>query len=451
MKTQRINRQNGERNLTFHRDENSSRSYRLLLWMLLTLGGVWLLLQIERGEVEPLFQPTPTPTRTAASHLLEAETHFQAGKIDDPFSENDAIGAYQRALTLDPQNTSVRAEFARILTYSSATLTTTELRRARLTQAREQIEQAVALTPDDSNVQAIYAFVLNWNANPLIAGEQATRLRYEAEQAAVRALQLDPNNTLALAFYAEILIDQQNWAQAEQYARQAVALAPNSMDAHRVYGYVSENFANYNAAIQQYQMAAKITPNLTFLYIYIGLNYRTLAMRAADKTQATPLYEQALDYFDRAAQLNKTLQIQDPVPYIEIAKTYAQQGQFQIAARNAETALEYDPANANTYGQLGSIYVQGRNYEGALPVLKCAVLGCTAEENEVGAVAVQGLPLSSVTVAYYYLRYASVLAAQNNCEQAYPILEQLLQTYGNDAVIPAIVRENYAICGQTPP
>jgi tetratricopeptide (TPR) repeat protein len=121
-------------------------------------------------------------------------------------------------------------------------------------------------------------------------------------------------------------------------------------------------------------------------------------------------------------------------------------GEFFIAARNAEKALSFDPTDANTYGQLGMIYVKSRNYEGALPVLKCVVNGCTAEENEVGAEIVQSLPLSSLTVAYYYLQYASVLAALNMCEQAIPVLDQVNQIYPSDPIIKGIIDENSAIC-----
>ena len=180
---------------------------------------------------------------------------------------------------------------------------------------------------------------------------------------------------------------------------------------------------------------------MTFLYISIGQNFRQLER-----------YDQALEYFDLAASINERLGIQDPLPFIAIAKTYARQGEFFIASRNAERALEFDPQNPVVYGQLGTIYVQARNYETALPVLKCAVYGCTAEENEVAqtltgeGVAVEGLPLTSIDVAYYYVRYASVLAALNKCEQAYPVMEDLMAAYGDDAVIPEIVAENYAIC-----
>jgi hypothetical protein len=75
-----------------------------------------------------------------------------------------------------------------------------------------------------------------------------------------------------------------------------------------------------------------------------------------------------------------------------------------------EKALSFDPSNPNTYGQLGIIYIKSRNYEGALPALRCAVKGCSADENEVAlgfvdegileeSLSVEGLPLTNLTVA----------------------------------------------------
>jgi hypothetical protein len=58
--------------------------YRIMLLVTLIFAGIWLLLGVERGQVKPLFQPTPTPTRTANSYILEAQAYFQAGKLDDP-------------------------------------------------------------------------------------------------------------------------------------------------------------------------------------------------------------------------------------------------------------------------------------------------------------------------------------------------------------------------------
>jgi tetratricopeptide (TPR) repeat protein len=269
----------------------------------------------------------------------------------------------------------------------------------------------------------------------------------------VLAYQLDPENALSLAYYAEVLLDQQKWSQAEQYAAQAVSLAPDLMDTHRVYATILESTGFYNSAIKEYLEAAAINPNLTFLYVYTGRNYLRLR-----------LYDQALEYYDKAASINAQLGVGNPIPNLEIAKTYSQQGEFFIAARNAEKALSFDATNANTYGQLGIIYIRSRNYEGAMPALKCAVVGCSAEENEVAkqlidrellteSVAVEGLPLTNLTVAYYYVEYGTVLAFlsranQNYCAEAIPILSEVRANFSDDPILMEIVADSEGICNR---
>jgi hypothetical protein len=36
--------------------------YRMFFWIVLILGGVWLIKQIDAGDIKPLFEATPTPT-----------------------------------------------------------------------------------------------------------------------------------------------------------------------------------------------------------------------------------------------------------------------------------------------------------------------------------------------------------------------------------------------------
>jgi len=423
--------------------------YRLMLWIALIMAGIWVLMQIEGGEIKPVLEPTPTPTRIADSYIQEAQAYFQAGKLYDPDppepapARNDAIDTYDRALQVDPSNAQAWAEKARIEAYSITMLSNDAERLTRLQEARNSIEKALELNPDDSTIRAIYAFVLDWYASsPLISDEERQNFLLEAESEAVRAYGLDPENGLALAYYAEVLLDQQKWSQAEQNAAKAVSISPDSMDAHRVYGTVLESLGQYNSAIKQYLRAAEINPNLTFLYVYIGRNYLSLK-----------LFDQALEYFANAAEINKQLGVNNPIPNIEIAKTYAQQGEFFIAARNAENAVAFDPTNANTYGQLGIIYIRSRNYEGAMPVLKCAVLGCSAEENEVGGSAVEGLDMTNLTVAYYYVEYGTVLAFlsrpnQNYCSEAQSVLDQVRAAYPDDPILMSIVEDSEGICRQ---
>jgi tetratricopeptide (TPR) repeat protein len=421
--------------------KRSANPYRLLLWGVLILGSLWLLLSVQRGQVKPLFLPTPTPTRTANSYALEGEAQFQAGDIEG------SIEAYEEAVKIEPANSRVWAELARVQTYSSSLLSTDQERFERMEAARQSIEQAVAANPDDAYAHAIRSLVLDWYAaSPLLDDTERQTALNEAEAASVRALQLDSENALALAFFAEILVDQQKWQQAEQTIQEAAAIDPNSMDLQRVYGYVLESLSQYRLAIEKYQEAARIAPNLTFLYIFIGRNFLTLNV-----------HMRALEEFERAAEINERLGIEDPVPFIEIAKTYVRDGEFFAAALNGEKALTFNPTNPNTYGQLGTIYTKARNFESARYAFRCAVRGCSAEENEVAkevlgeGVEVLGMPLTSGTVAFYYAQYASVLAAlsrpaQNLCPEALAVLDEVTAKYPDDPIFKDITAENVNIC-----
>ncbi len=416
----------GKKRRLFQYNNSPNNPYRMLLWAILIVVGLFILRGVESGEVQPLFLPTPTVTRSVASYRNEGSAFFEAGNLDL------AIQAYQDALAVDQEDFLGWAELARIQTYSSSLLTQ-DRRRERLDEARQSIEQALIAGPDESIVHAINAFVLDWSAGA--AGSQIDRQAFlaEATTEAIRAVQLDNRNVLALAYLAEIYADQQQYTQAFQFANSALSLDPNSMDARRVNAYVLEAAGDYGNAIAQYKAAAEIAPNLTFLYISIGQNYRQLN-----------LYEQALEFFDRAASINSVLGINDPLPYVAIAKTYTRKGEFFAAAENAKKAIEFDPTNPDLYGQLGVIFFRSRNYEGSIEPLQCSVLGCLASENSWGSSDVAGLGLNDDSVPYYYT-YSSVTAALNLCDDARPILDLLASEYADNSLVMGIVEENYAV------
>jgi tetratricopeptide (TPR) repeat protein len=300
--------------------------------------------------------------------------------------------------------------------------------KARLAEALDSAKRAVDLASDDSYTHSIYAFALDWNANPTLIDErEVQKLLTKAGDEAARALLLDNTNTLALAFSAEILVDQQKWTQAEQYIQQALDRDSSLMDVHRVHAYVLESLGEYALAIEAYDRAIAITPNLTFLYQRAGANYRRLAFDSPNETVQNELYLKSLDYFDKTATINKQLGVEDPAPYLSIAKTYSQMGQFFVAIRNVQKTIEFQPENAVLYGELGVLYHKNRNYETGILALGCAVRGCTAEEScpargDCGTgdtpAQVTGLPLSASTI-YYYDIYASELAALSTPKKDY--------------------------------
>ena len=257
------------RHLLFRR-RSESNVYRMFFWITLILGGIWLIRSVQAGDIKPLFDPTPVPTRMAVSFALEGDAQFTAGQLEA------AITAYREAVSLDPNNAQILVKLARIQTYSSAMIVNRDEVVARLNEALESAKKAVDLAPDDSNVHAAYAFAMDWSATYLPADE-ARALLAKAEQEAVRALQLDPDNVLARAFYSEILLDQGKWKDAQQNIEQALQRDNSLMDTHRVQASVLESGQDYALAIEAYDRAIAITPNLTFLYQRAGANYRRLA------------------------------------------------------------------------------------------------------------------------------------------------------------------------------
>ena len=428
---------------SFRTTRKQANPYRILVFLVLIVFFFTVLTGIVQGDVEPLFLPTPTPTRTTTSFVSEGRTHFEAGNLDA------AIAALRRASELAPEDPEILADLARIQTYSSALLTTDAERSQRLQDALDSIDRAKELAPTSSEVLAIRAFVLTWSSNPfLVDAETSEQMLNLAEAEALMALQIDSTNTLALAYYAEVLVGQKRWTQAYRYIQQAVERDPNLMDVQRIMAYTYETLGEYNLAIQSYRRAIEIMPNYTYLYIAMGRIYRHLQ-----------LYEQALEHFARAANLNRQLDIQDPTPYLAIANTYAQDGEFFAAALNVQQALTFTPANPNVFGQLGVIYHRSRNYEGAILALQCAIEGCSAEmscdirrcdPDTDPMVAVQGLPLSPSTVVFYFT-YGSVLSAMHRsgddyCDRAMDVFTQLRSRYAEEPTIMSIVRSGEEIC-----
>jgi len=183
------------------------------------------------------------------------------------------------------------------------------------------------------------------------------------------------------------------------------------------------------------------------------------------------VYEQSLEYFDKAAKINEQIGVNDPTPYLSISRTYSQLGEFFAAARNVQKALSYDPENADIYGQLGIVFFRSRNYEGSIYSLQCATYGCEGETSCLGRGldkcypedgeterVIKGLELSPNTVVYYYT-YGSVLAAlsrprDNKCGDAMRVFADVrnelaskpdLYTDGAQTIL-SIVQDGEFIC-----
>ncbi len=435
----------------FSKKRKSTNPIRIFIGLLLLLALGFINKSITSGQIKPFFSPTSTPTRTLDSYSLEGETHFTGGNLDK------AIEAYKNAIMVNPTDTSLYAELARIQVYSTTQLTTDSAKRDRLNEAFATIEKGLAVNSEDSMLHAVKALTDDWYATAAIAGENWQNYLNDGEQEAVQALQLDSTNVLAKAYYAEVLVDQQKWTEAEEYINQALENGTEQMDVYRIAGYVQESLGNYKQAIDYYQKAIAITPNMNLLYMKIGACYRTLASSSSGLTQ-TNYYNLALEAFAKAVQINDQQGVKDPTPLISIANTYVQMGEFFAAGRNMVKAVQFNPSDPTVYGQLGIVYYKSRNYEGAIPALKCYVRGCSAAEscfvrnggedcdpNSIPNYSITGQPLSPTSV-WYYVTYGNDLAVFGQCDEALKVFDEIEAGFKSDPDIMINVNEGRDVC-----
>jgi tetratricopeptide (TPR) repeat protein len=411
------------------------------VYVALILVGLAFYKLMDLNYIRSPFAAPPTPTRSAVSWVEEGKAFFDAGNLED------SILAYQSAVGVDPKNAQLWTELARIQTYSSALLLTPK-NQERMQQAQDSIRKALAIDKEYAQGYAIQTLVLDWTAS-LTSTDDATRQKYlsDAYNASAAALVRDPNNPYALAFRAEVLADQGNWSTALNVGAQAADHGPKIMDVHRAYAYVLESNANYTGAVIEYQKAIGINPNLPFLHMSLGVNYRKLGETGVGTPASQNMIDLALSEFTIAANLNPS----DPGPYLSIAQTQANQGNYFDAERNARKALSLDKTNTIIYGKLGVIYYHAKNYENSIKVLKCAVLGCLAADNMEQPVDITGTALSAGTLDFYYT-YGSVLAfygnEAGNCTQARLIFSQLRASPWDDSTVEGIIQEGERICAK---
>ena len=280
------------------------------------------------------FSATATATKPLESYLTDAQSLFDAGKL------NQAIDVYRQAVSVDPSDPAIYVSLAQAQIFSGD-----------YKGALDSAENALLLNPDNSMAHAVRAWAQDFEGNPL-----------EAEASIKRALELDPNNAVAHAYYAEILVDQgpSTVLKAADESKVAQSLAPDTLITHRARGYVLEATANYEEAVREYQAAIAINGNIPDLHLQLGINYSALG-----------IYDQAVQEYSNANALNPA----DPMPDYLTSRTYATVGEYAKARQYAETAVTDEPTSARYHGNLGVMYYHTALFSDAVKELGLAVNG----------------------------------------------------------------------------
>lgn len=396
---------------TRKRRKRRSNPWRVAI-LLLLIAAVVYVERIVVPQTAPLFVVTPVPTRSPASIILEADSLFQAGKLQQ------AAASYRQAIQANPEQADYYTQLARVQVYAGD-----------YANAVTNASNAVLLEPNSAMANAVLGWALDFQAqsDPELASISEARERLE------RAVELDPGSPLVRAFYAEVLIDDDISAfeAAREQAELAVQMDPNMVETQRALGYVWERTGNYELAFEAYQSALRINPNLALLHISIGNMHFNLGQ-----------VELALQSYLRAS----TFAPEDVVPLRLIVQAYASAGEFGRASQYAQSAVDLQPESARLHGDLGRMFYKNGDYQAAIDSLALAIHGGTYGE---GAV-VHGLPLDpgDPLVVDVYSMYGLALARQTQCGLAIDIAQSLVTGVPDNEIAAANAQEILILCGE---
>ena len=392
------------------------RPWRILFLLVLIAGAVYLW-QFYVPSVPPLFVPTPTVTRSPASFVLEAESLFQSGKLQQ------AEASYEEAIKVDPREPSHYVELARVRMFAG-----------RYQEAETAARDALVINPDSALAHAVLAWSLDFQASQATDNEEYQELTTEALAEIERAVSMNPNSALIHAYYAEIIIDNDinDYERALEEAERAVELDSTLLEGHRALAYVWEMTGNRELALESYIAARNINPYIPRLHTDIGNMLRALGD-----------IDGAIESYLASVALAPT----NTEPLILIANAYAGDGQFGNASQYAKQAVELDPTNPRLRGNLGRMYYHNNVFDEAIIQLGLAIRGGQSAEAEW----VEGLPLNDPLpdprVVEFYYTYGLALAKQGICEEAVDIFEYIILAVPEDEIAVFNAQEGLFLCG----
>ena len=321
-----------------------------------------------------------------------------------------AIEAYEGAIKANPQDPTLYIALARIQVFAGLP-----------DEAQANAENAILLSPNNSMAHAVRGWALDY-----VEGKNS-----DALEEVDKAINLDPKNAVAHAYKAEILIDSglfDNLDDAAQASRDALNLDPNLLETRRARAYVLEATGNYEEAIQYYRSAIELNKNLAMLHMELGRNLRFALV-----------YTDAIQEFTLA----NTLDPADPEPDYLISRTYATTGEYEKALQYAETAVKDGPTEPRYRGNYGVMYYRNFKYTEAVEQLGLAVNGGKSES---------GLPIRPLAlnddprVAELYFTYGLALARTNQCGQALPISQTLQSKFPEDEIVLEAANTIIEVC-----
>ncbi len=356
----------GQGNLTFGKRKKRRPIWPIILYLLALLGVLVVLLKMDtlQPKVLAMIGPPPEPTLSPDELVQIADAFYLEGELED------AAEYYRLAAEVDPDDLDLLFDQSRMLTLTQDP--------ENLQQALEIADEIVRRAPEDPRGYTAQARALDWMGD-----------YDQAVFAALQAIEIDADYALAHAYLGEAYTDLGRYRQAREQLEMALRLDPYDVDVRRNYAYLLEFYGDYEGAIQQYLQALHMHQNLLDLWYGLARNYRG----AGQTDQAVETYSQII------------LRIpDDPLPYIELGRTYFEIRDDAAAQESFSTAIAlYEEREKDYYylralSRLSMVYFTRRNYEDAITTFEQAIDWGTENGQEV--------PLEAYYVtaaAYYYL------------------------------------------------
>jgi tetratricopeptide (TPR) repeat protein len=365
----------------------------VLLVIAVLAAGIFIISNVSTVRESIIPEPTPLPTRSAASFAARAALMERDGDYQE------AIEAYEEAI----RNDGSRVEF--YLPLIDLLLATTQPE-----EGLKWAEQAVVLAPENNAVwSALAAAYLASGIRLEEIGDPAgAALAYaEAVRAARSSIDINPSNAVAFATVAGALaqLGPEQYANAQEAAEIALSLDPDNPIVRQHMATVLEFQGFYSAAIEQYQLAIDQNPNV--IDLHIGLAYNYYATR--DIPTAILTFQDALDIDPENAAV-----------YDGLGWMFFLIGEYPSAEENLIKAVDLDPEMVRAHAHLGAAYYRNLNYDNAIPELETAV-------ERYGSVTVANSTYFNMLGLAYYFK------GEQNCDLAVALFETVLDTVPDDA------------------
>jgi tetratricopeptide (TPR) repeat protein len=169
----------------------------------------------------------------------------------------------------------------------------------------------------------------------------------KAKAAARRAIQLDSTLASAHTALATELIWEHDFAGAEQEYRNAISWQPANATAHQWYGVLLMILRRVPAAVEEERRAADLEP----LSLQIQNNYATFLNISGEHRGALRHFQKTVGEEPDSAWVRR-----NPWVLANMARVYADNGQYETALRMINRALEIVPRMPRALHTLAAIY-----------------------------------------------------------------------------------------------